>query len=100
MAGHGLSPVTQNLVSLAAGVLGGLFGGFLHHRLGPARFWPAFGLFCLTLLGSFLGGILGILGPENWGVDIGIMIPLLIFAILAAAGRIVPPPEGAPPPPA
>ena len=100
MAGHGLSPATENLVALVSGILGGVGGGLLYHRLGPARLWPAFGRFCLALLGSFVGGILGILGPGNWGVALGILIPLLIFAILAAAGRIVPPPEGVPPPPA
>ena len=95
---HGLSPAMQDLVSLAFALFGGGVGSLLYHRLGPARFWPAFGLFCLALLGSFLGGILGILGPGNWGVDIGILVPLLIFAILAASGRIVPPREGVPPP--
>ena len=87
---HGLGPGGEDLATLGAGVLGGTCGCFLYQRLGPPRFWPAFGRFCLALLGSLAGGLLGILGPGNWGVDLGILVPLLIFAILAARGRIVP----------
>lgn len=89
--GHGLSLFEENLVALVAGAAGGMVGCLLHLRLGHARFWPAFGRFCLALVGSLFGGMFGILGPGNWGVDIGILAPLLLFAILAAAGRIVPP---------
>lgn len=85
---HGLSPAAENRVALCAGILGGLSGERVRHRLGPERFWPAFGLLGFALLGSLLGGILGILGPGNWGVDIGVLTPLLIFAALSAAGRI------------
>lgn len=88
--GHGLSAAGEDLASLASGALGGAVGCWLRHHLGPARFWPAFGRFCLALLASFIGGILGILGPGTWWVDLGILIPLLMFAILAATGRIVP----------
>ena len=95
---HGLARTTEDLIGLGAAGLGGVVGCLIHHRLGPVRFWPAFRRFCLALLGSFLGGMLGILGPGNWGVTIGILVPLLIFGILAAVGRIVPPPEGAAPP--
>lgn len=92
--GHGLSLVGENLVALVSGTFGGVVGCLLHHRLGPIRFWPSFGRFCLALVGSLFGGMLGILGPENWGVGIGILIPLLVFAILVVAGRIIPPKEG------
>jgi len=88
LAQHGLSPATGNGVCLCAGILGGLSGERVRHRLGPDRFRPAFGSFVLALLGSLLGGILGILGPGNWGVDIGVLTPLLVFAILSATGRI------------
>jgi MFS family permease len=98
MLWHGLSLTAENGVAVGSGILGGVCGDLLHHRLGPARFWPAFGLFCLALLGSLFGGMLGILGPGNWGVDLGILLPILVFAILAARGRIVPPPGGASPP--
>ena len=91
--GHGLSATGEDRAALAAGVLGAVAGTLLHRRLGPARFWPVCRRFGLALLGSFLLGILGILGPGEWGVDMGILIPLLVFAILAASGRIVPPPE-------
>ena len=97
--GHGLSLIGENLVALGAGAAGGMGGCLLHQRLGPTRFWPSFGRFCLALVGSLFGGMFGILGPGNWGVSIGILLPLLIFAILAAIGRIVPPKEGVLPPP-
>ena len=90
-AWHGLTPAGADLVALAAALLGGTAGCLTRHHLGPNRFWPAFRRLCLALVGSFLGGILGILGPGNWGVGIGILVPLLIFALLAASGKIVPP---------
>lgn len=96
--GHGLSGAGEDATSLASGALGGAAGCWLRHHLGPARFWPAFGLFCLALLAALIGGILGILGPGARGVDLGILIPLLIFAILAAAGRVVPRTPPVPPP--
>jgi hypothetical protein len=95
---HGLSPTVETIVAMTAAVVGGLAGCGARHRLGAARFWPSFRRFCLALLGSFLGGMLGILGPGNWGVTIGILVPLLIFAILAVTGRIVPPRAGTVPP--
>ncbi len=95
---HGLARATEDFIILGAGLLGGGSACLLHHFLGPARFWPAFRRFCLALLGSFLGGILGILGPGNWGVTIGILVPLLLFTLLAALGRMAPPPAGAAPP--
>jgi hypothetical protein len=90
---HGLSPAAENLVSLVAGALGGVAGVGLYFRWGSNRFWTAFGRFSFALMGSLLLGLLGILGPGNWGVDLGILIPLLVFGIFAAAGRVVPPPE-------
>lgn len=98
LAGHDVGVVAGNWVSLTCGLLGGAGGCHLHGRLGPARFWIAFRRFGLALLGSFIGGILGILGPENWGVGLGILIPLLVFAVLAATGHIVPKREDVPPP--
>jgi hypothetical protein len=45
-------------------------------------------MFSLALLGSLAGGILGILLPEPWGVDAGIILPLLLFLGLAVTGRL------------
>jgi hypothetical protein len=49
-----------------------------------------FGWFTLSLLGSFMGAILGILGSEPWSIDAGVLIPLVLFLILALSGRIGP----------
>lgn len=97
-AQHGLPVRAQNVVSLAGAALGGAAGAWLRVRLGPGRYWIAFGRLALALAGSLLFGLFGILVPGNWGVDLGIMVPLLVFAILAACGRIVPPaaPRSAP----
>ena len=103
VAGHDLKADGENLVSLCAAGAGGAAGSLLFHHLGSARFWPAFGWFCLALLGSLFGGILGLLGPGSWWTDAGILVPLLIFTVLAAMGRIAPPAEKAgadPSPPA
>ena len=78
---------------LAAGVgrsLTGILGTFLYQQLGRAQFWPAFGWFTLALLGSFIGGILELLGPEPWAIDAGILIPMVLFLILALSGRVGP----------
>jgi hypothetical protein len=88
--GHGLSVAGENRASLLAGILGALAGMLLHRRLGPERFWPAFGRFGFALLGSLVFGCLGILAGD-WGVSLGVLAPLVVFAILAASGRIVPP---------
>jgi hypothetical protein len=93
VAQHGLPVRAENAVSLAGAALGGAAGAWLHLRLGPGRYWTAFGRLALALAGSLLFGLFGILGPGNWGVDLGIAVPLLVFAILAACGRIVPPAE-------
>jgi len=91
VGGHHLGVAVEDIVSLGVGLLGGPGGCLLHRRLGPPRFWVAFRRLCLALLGSLLGGILGILGPEPWSVPMGILMPLLLFGVLAAFGRIVPP---------
>jgi len=93
VAQHGLPVWAQNAVSLAGAALGGAAGAWLRLRLGPGRYWIAFGRLALALAGSLLFGLIGILGPGNWGVDLGILLPLLVFAILAGCGRIVPPAE-------
>ena len=67
-------------------LLGGL-GLYLHRRLGADRFWSGFRWFCLALLGSLAGGILGILGPEPWSVPAGILAPLALFALMAGFSR-------------
>jgi len=59
-----------------------------------ANFWPACRRLAYALLGSLAGGILGLLAPGTWGVAVGILVPLGIFAALAAAGKIVPPCPG------
>ncbi len=89
-ANHHLGGRGENLAGGIAGGLAGFLGTGLYHRLGKARFWPVFGWFALSLLGSFMGTILGILGPEPWSVDAGILIPLVLFLALALAlsGRI------------
>jgi hypothetical protein len=92
-AGHGLGPALENRIAMAAGLLGGLTGSFLGHELGATRFWMVFRRFCLALLGSFVLGILGLLLPGAWGPDVGILLPILVFAVLALSGRIVPPRE-------
>jgi hypothetical protein len=94
VAWHGLSLAAENGVTLGAGAVGGAAGVLLHLRLGPERYWTAFGRLAIALLASLLFGLLGILGPGNWGVDLGILAPLGVFVLLAAAGRIVPPPAG------
>jgi len=98
VGGHHFGVGVENAVSALCGLLGGGAGCLWHHRLGASRFWVAFRRFGLALLGSFIGGILGILGPEPWGIPLGILLPLLAFAILAILGRIVPPVEDVPPP--
>jgi hypothetical protein len=87
-ANHHLGVQGENWAGGVAGGLTGFLGTGLFHRLGKARFWPLFGWFALSLLGSFIGGILGILGPEPWSVDAGILIPLILFLILALSGGI------------
>lgn len=88
---HGLGVHLEDAVALGAGALGGAGGCLLHHRLGAGRFWLVFGRLCLALVASLFGGLLGILIPGNWGVDLGVLAPLLVFGVLVAAGRIVPP---------
>jgi len=90
VGGHGLGRTVEDTVSLGSGLAGAFAGLLLRRRLGPSRFWVAFRRFGWALLGSFVGGILGILGPEGWGITLGILVPLLVFAILACLGRIVP----------
>lgn len=92
-AGHGLQADGENLVFLCSAGAGGVTGCLLFHHLGPARFWPAFGVFCLTLLGSLLGGILGLLGTSAWWTDVGVLLPILVYMVLAWMGHIVPPAE-------
>jgi len=87
-ANHHLGAQGENWAGGVAGGLTGFLGTGLYHRFGKARFWPLFGWFALSLLGSFMGGILGILGPEPWSVDAGILIPLVLFLILALSGRM------------
>ncbi len=87
-ANHHLGVQGENWAGGVAGGLTGFLGTVLHHRLGRARFWPLFGRFALSLLGSFLGGILGILGPEPWSIDAGVLIPLVLFLLLALSGRV------------
>jgi hypothetical protein len=87
-ANHHLGVQGENCAGGVVGGLTGFLGTGLYHRLGKARFWPLFGWFALSLLGSFLGGILGILGPEPWSIDAGILIPLVLFLILAVTCRI------------
>jgi hypothetical protein len=44
----------------------------------------------LALLGALVGGLLGILGPEPWSIDAGVLVPLAAFVLLAALGRVGP----------
>jgi hypothetical protein len=90
VAQHGLGPRVAALAPPGVGVLSGTVGLYLHQRLGAPRFWVGFRWFGLALLGSFLGGIAGILGPEPWAVDAGILIPLVLFFAFARAGRTGP----------
>ena len=90
VSGHALAVDNINLVSLVAAGFGGLCGSLLYRHLGPTRFWPPFRQFCLTLLGSFVGGVIGMIGGV-WWTDIGILAPILIFMALIITGRIVPP---------
>jgi len=87
-ANHHLGAHGADLVGGVAGGVAGLLGSGLYHHLGKARFWPLFGWFALSLLGSFVGAILGILGPEPWSIDAGVLIPLVLFLILALSGRL------------
>ena len=91
-ANHRLGPRLEDRAALGLGALGAAGGLALYHRLGKARFWPAFGWFALALLGAFAGGILGLLGPDPWGVDLGILAPLLLFLVLALLGHVAPAP--------
>jgi hypothetical protein len=92
-ANHHAGAHGENLAATVTGVLAGLFGTALYLRLGKPRFWPAFGWFALASLGAFLGGIVGILGPDPWGVDAGILLPMALFLALALLGRIAPAPR-------
>lgn len=65
----------------------------LHFKLGSDRFWPAFGKFCGTLVVSLFAGMFGMLSPGPWGIRLGAALPLLIFGVLLAYGKIVPPLE-------
>lgn len=96
-ANHGLGAHGANLAALGAGALAGCLGTALYLHFGKARFWPVFGGFALALLGSFIGGILGILGPEPWSVDAGILLPLLLFLAFRHRGA-APPREETPNP--
>lgn len=91
VSGHGLGVHEVDRVSWISGLVGGLAGSLIHVRLGPSRFWPGFSRFCIALGASLVLGILGLLVPGEWGPDVGILLPLLVFAILAMAGRILPP---------
>ena len=81
-AGPGYSASVQNGASLTGGAVFGVLGNWLYWRLGPTRFWPGFGRFMLALLASFVLGLLGLLIPGDWGVDAGILLPLLGFLVL------------------
>lgn len=93
-ANHHVGAHGENLAATVTGVLAGLLGTALYLHLGKTRFWPAFRRFALASLGAFFGGILGILGPDPWGVDAGILLPLAVFLALALLGRIAPAPRG------
>jgi hypothetical protein len=96
LAEQGLGTRLMDALAAVAGLLGGVVGGLAYRAWGAARFWVVFRRFCMTLLGSFFGGILGLLAPGRWGVPLGILLPLLLFALLFLAGRILPPPAAAP----
>ena len=91
LARHRLGPVSENAILLFFAAACGTTGAILYRRLGKTRFWQAFAKLFLALLGSLFGGLLGMLGPEPWAVDAGILVPILLFIVLAAMGRIVPP---------
>jgi len=93
LALHNVPVAVENAVTLAGAVLAGAAGLWLHIRLGPGRFWTAFGRLAFALFFSVLLGLFGILGPGNWGVDLGVLLPLAVFAGFAACGRVVPPPS-------
>ncbi len=96
-ANHRLGAQGQNVAGALGGLLAGALGVALYRRLGGARFWPSFGKFAFALLGSFFGAIFGLLGPEPWSVDLGVGVPLILFAILALMGWVVPKPADGPP---
>jgi hypothetical protein len=89
-AQHGLGSKAEAWISLSSGAISGVSGLWLYQRLGKTRFWSGFKWFGLALLGSFIGGIVGILGPEPWSIDAGIVIPLGVFLLLALTGRVGP----------
>ncbi|WP_257310479.1 hypothetical protein [Geothrix fuzhouensis] len=91
-ANHRVGAHGENLAAAVTGVLAGLLGTALYLHLGKTRFWPGFRRFALASLGAFFGGIIGILGPDPWGVDAGILLPLVVFLVLALLGRIAPAP--------
>ena len=82
-ANHRLGAAGEKLAAGIAGPLAGTSGVLLHLRLGRDRFWRGFRRFALALLGSLAAGILGILLPEPWGIDLGVLAPLLLFLVLA-----------------
>lgn len=96
-ANHHLGARGEDWAAALAGGLAGLAGLVLGRWMGAPRFWRLFGWFALALLGAFLGGILGLLGPEPWGVDVGVLAPLVAFAALAVSGKFR---SQLPPPPA
>ncbi|WP_243319760.1 hypothetical protein [Geothrix sp. SG200] len=98
-ANHHLGARGEDWAAGLAGGLAGLTGVVLGRWMGGPRFWRLFGWFSLALLGAFVGGILGLLGPEPWGVDVGVLAPLAAFAALAASGRFRSRVSPQPPPP-
>lgn len=86
-ANHGAGARGQDRAALLAGGLGGLLGTGLYLHAGTAHFWPAFRRFSLALLGSFILGVLALLGPAPWSVDAGVLLPLLLFLVFALRAR-------------
>lgn len=89
--GSRLGARLKDLVALTLIVLAGLVGSFLYHRLGGERLWPAIGKFCLALVCSLFGGMAGMSSPDDWVSEVAALVPIAIFFVLAAMGKIVPP---------
>lgn len=91
-AGAGYAALGQDRGMFLGAGFGGMAALVSRRALGEPRHWMAFRRLLLAMLGSLFLSLLALMLPWAWGVDAAILLPLAVFAILAAAGRLLPPP--------